>query len=293
MLCPSCRDANTVVVDSRGDRRTRRCKECDHRFVTIEALDVSNLRVEKRNGKRVHFNRDRLAASIRKAAVRGLPTTEVSELVNLITAKLFSSKELFFSNDREVLPLDHVTTRQVGDAVMQVLDTKTRYRATRLRYALLFGLSNGDFTDAAGFLGWLGPAGTEGELPKLPTLVAKRSGDVVPFEPVKLFNSIKFAVKKRPVEDLEGETLNQQLIERITYLVLQELRGQNSVSSGQLSTETMRVLTRSTDKKLAALIDDGARELAYLRVASSAKDFARADDFAAEAHYLLARRKGS
>src|SRR5262245_66439033 len=70
MRCPSCGSLDTQVKDSRPTedsaaiRRRRLCLACNFRFTTFERVQLRELTVIKRNGRRVPFDRDKLARSI-------------------------------------------------------------------------------------------------------------------------------------------------------------------------------------------------------------------------------------
>ncbi len=78
MRCPSCRHADTKVVDSRevedgsSIRRRRSCPECERRFTTLEEVQ---LLVVKRSGVTERFQRDKVAAGVRRAC-QGRPVSE-------------------------------------------------------------------------------------------------------------------------------------------------------------------------------------------------------------------------
>jgi len=82
--------------------------------------------------------------------------------------------------------------------------------------------------------------------------VVKRQGSVDAFEPERFFSSIKFAIKKRPLD--KAERTNEVLIRRLYALTLDRVRGRRTVTSAQLAQETMRVLLNSEDDKLMSLI---------------------------------------
>jgi len=297
MRCPNCHSDKHVVRETRdGIRRTRQCKECAHRFVTHEGLDTSNIMVRKRDGTTETFNRERLSSSIKKAAVRKLSTPQLQDIVHQVIERLFANEELFFGGPRNDHWLDQieVSTQRIGQSIMEVLESKPVYRATRMRYALLFGRSNDDFFDAAGFLDWLGANHRleDIQLPTEPQLVVKREGTTVAFERQRFYDSIKFAVKKRPMQEETrpgAKTDNEELIRTLYSLVIARVRGQRTVTSAQLALGTMWVLLHSKDRNLSDLISQGDRELADLRVASSAKHFTRIEDFQAEAALIASR----
>jgi len=74
--CPACGARDTRVVDSRdldeavAIRRRRECPSCGTRFTTYERIEAARLVVLKRDGGRQEFDRDKLAAGLRKALTR-------------------------------------------------------------------------------------------------------------------------------------------------------------------------------------------------------------------------------
>ena len=70
MRCPSCNSLDTQVKDSRPTedsaviRRRRVCVACNFRFTTFERVQLRELTVIKRNGRRVPFDRDKLVRSL-------------------------------------------------------------------------------------------------------------------------------------------------------------------------------------------------------------------------------------
>jgi transcriptional repressor NrdR len=76
MRCPTCEERDTRVIDSREldeaatIRRRRECVGCGARFTTYERVEAARLVVLKRDGVRQEFDRDKLAAGIRKALTR-------------------------------------------------------------------------------------------------------------------------------------------------------------------------------------------------------------------------------
>ena len=76
MRCPQCGERDTRVVDSRDlddsatIRRRRECNACATRFTTYERIEAARLVIVKRDGTRQEFDRDKLAAGLRKALTR-------------------------------------------------------------------------------------------------------------------------------------------------------------------------------------------------------------------------------
>ncbi len=71
MRCPFCGNVDTQVKDSRpaedhaAIRRRRACPACGGRFTTYERVQLRDLTVVKKNGRREDFDRDKLDRSIR------------------------------------------------------------------------------------------------------------------------------------------------------------------------------------------------------------------------------------
>jgi transcriptional repressor NrdR len=116
MRCPYCNDEDTQVKDSRPTednsviRRRRSCPQCTARFTTFERVQLRDLMVKKRDGKRVEFDRDKLARSI-LIAFRKRPI-EDERIEKMITGLV---RRLESSGDSEVLSID------IGEMVMDTL----------------------------------------------------------------------------------------------------------------------------------------------------------------------------
>jgi transcriptional repressor NrdR len=116
MRCPFCGHDDTQVKDSRPTedsgaiRRRRSCPSCGQRFTTIERVQLRELTVIKSDGRRVPFDRDKLARSIR-IALRKRPVQEeqVERMLNGIVRALEASGE------------SDVSSRQIGEQVMDTL----------------------------------------------------------------------------------------------------------------------------------------------------------------------------
>jgi len=73
MKCPRCKQDNDRVVDSRAAaegasiRRRRECLECFLRYTTYERVEDTPLRVIKKSGERVRFERDRVLEGMLRA----------------------------------------------------------------------------------------------------------------------------------------------------------------------------------------------------------------------------------
>ena len=100
MRCPFCGSDDTQVKDSRPTddrgaiRRRRFCQNCGQRFTTIERTQLRELTVLKSDGRRVAFDRDKLARSI-YIALRKRPfePDRVERIINSLVRQLESSGE--------------------------------------------------------------------------------------------------------------------------------------------------------------------------------------------------------
>jgi transcriptional repressor NrdR len=113
MRCPSCGSLDTQVKDSRPTedsgaiRRRRLCLTCNFRFTTFERVQLRELTVIKRNGRRVPFDRDKLARSVDIALrKRNVDPERVEQTISKIV------------RDLESLGENEVTTETIGETVM-------------------------------------------------------------------------------------------------------------------------------------------------------------------------------
>jgi len=100
MRCPYCGAVDSQVKDSRPTedgtaiRRRRACPECGGRFTTFERVQLRELTVLKRSGRRVPFDRDKLMRSV-QVAIRKRPVDpdRVERMVSGIVRQLESRGE--------------------------------------------------------------------------------------------------------------------------------------------------------------------------------------------------------
>ncbi|HEV2606150.1 MAG TPA: transcriptional regulator NrdR [Microvirga sp.] len=116
MRCPYCGSLDTQVKDSRPQddsstiRRRRVCPDCAGRFTTFERVQLRELTVVKRSGRRVPFDRDKLQRSIDVALrKRSVERERVERMINGVVRQL------------ESLGDGEVTSEQVGALVMEGL----------------------------------------------------------------------------------------------------------------------------------------------------------------------------
>jgi transcriptional repressor NrdR len=106
MRCPFCGNIDTQVKDSRpaedhvSIRRRRFCPACGGRFTTYERVQLRDLVVVKKNGKREAFDRDKLERSIRIALQkRPIEPERIDQMVSGIVRRLESSGETDVASD--------------------------------------------------------------------------------------------------------------------------------------------------------------------------------------------------
>ncbi|HEY0647654.1 transcriptional regulator NrdR [Phenylobacterium sp.] len=100
MRCPFCGHDETQVKDSRPSedgaaiRRRRLCPACEGRFTTFERVQLRELTILKRSGRRAPFDRDKLARSL-SVALRKRPVEpeRVERMISTIVRQLESMGE--------------------------------------------------------------------------------------------------------------------------------------------------------------------------------------------------------
>ena len=116
MRCPYCGSTNTQVKDSRPSedhstiRRRRVCADCGGRFTTFERVQLRELIVVKKNGRREAFDRDKLERSINHALrKRPVERERVDRMITGIVRRLESMGE------------NEIPANVIGELVMQAL----------------------------------------------------------------------------------------------------------------------------------------------------------------------------
>ena len=149
MRCPSCGSLDTQVKDSRPSedaaaiRRRRVCLACNFRFTTFERVQLRELVVIKRNGRRVPFDRDKLVRSV-QIALRKRPVDpeRIERMVSGIVRKLESMGE------------SEIASSVIGELVMEEL--KQLDDVAYVRFASVYRNFR-DPKDFEKFLGELAP----------------------------------------------------------------------------------------------------------------------------------------
>jgi len=131
MKCPFCGATDTNVADTRindeGDivRRRRRCQTCEKRFSTYERAEIRLPQVVKKNGSRVDFEREKLAASL-WLSLRKRPVT-----VEAVDAAITRIEEKLLTMGEREIP-----SEKVGEMVMREL--KKLDKVAYVRFASVY-----------------------------------------------------------------------------------------------------------------------------------------------------------
>ena len=150
MRCPFCSNADTQVKDSRATednsaiRRRRACPDCGGRFTTFERVQLRELAVIKRSGRRTVFDRDKLARSVQVALrKRPVEAERIERLISGIVRQLESLGET------------EIKSEQIGELVMEGL--KTLDDVAYVRFASVYR----NFREAKDFENLLGELSSE------------------------------------------------------------------------------------------------------------------------------------
>lgn len=146
MRCPRCKSDKDRVVDSRtsGDgasiRRRRECLECFLRYTTYERIENTPLRVVKKSGERVRFDRERIHAGMVRACEKlNVPMKDLEDATSRIEQRCHEEY------DREV------PSAVIGNLVMD--DLRELNQVAYVRFASVYR----EFKDVSQFLDELKP----------------------------------------------------------------------------------------------------------------------------------------
>lgn len=144
MLCPFCGNEDTQVKDSRpaedgaAIRRRRLCNACESRFTTFERVQLREITIVKRSGRKSVFEREKLERSFQIALrKRDVDPDNVAKAINEIVRKL----EGYADGD--------VPSHLVGELVMSALAALDQ--VAYIRYASVYRNFN-EATDFEAFV---------------------------------------------------------------------------------------------------------------------------------------------
>ena len=99
MLCPYCNSKQTSVLESRESedgsviRRRRQCNKCGKRFTTYERVEIIDLKVVKKDGRKESFDRQKIKSGITKACEkRACSHEDIEAIIDEIEMKLLNRK---------------------------------------------------------------------------------------------------------------------------------------------------------------------------------------------------------
>lgn len=116
MRCPICNYEDTKVVDTRvqsggmGIRRRRECEKCGYRFSTLEEVEIFDLAVIKRDGRRESYRREKVEAGLRRALEK-----------RPFTSKNFKNLMGVIERDIQKKRKSEITSKEIGEIIMNRL----------------------------------------------------------------------------------------------------------------------------------------------------------------------------
>jgi len=146
MRCPYCRSDNDRVIDSRASedsfaiRRRRECLDCRRRYTTYERIEERTIKVIKKDGTRVPFEREKLKSGIEKACwKRPVSDAQIEVLITDV------ENDVLTNNEAEV------DSRYLGEQVMTRL--RDLDQVAYVRFASVYR----EFKDVQDFVEELAP----------------------------------------------------------------------------------------------------------------------------------------
>lgn len=132
MRCPNCQYEDTKVLDSRpvdegsAIRRRRQCDKCEFRFSTYEEIEILDLTVVKKDGKKQMFSKEKLERSIRLPLDKRPHTDEtLRKLMSSIEIEIYKK-----AKDGEI------TSGEIGEIVMKKI--KKVDKVAYIRFAAVY-----------------------------------------------------------------------------------------------------------------------------------------------------------
>jgi len=129
--CPNCLSDNTKVIDSRdvddfkAVRRRRECEKCKSRFTTYERVELTNLLVVKKDGRREVYDRNKLESGIFKSCEkRAISREQIERTVSDIESKLQSTCDT------------EIKSKKIGELVIRAL--KKIDKVAYIRFASVY-----------------------------------------------------------------------------------------------------------------------------------------------------------
>ena len=130
MKCPYCNFEDTRVIDSREInegrtiRRRRECSSCKARFSTYEQVEILNLLVIKKNGRKEEYKKEKLEEAIRIATNKRLSEDDLLQLVTDIEAEIHAEGKC------------EINSKDIGEIALKRI--KQKDEVSYLRFASVF-----------------------------------------------------------------------------------------------------------------------------------------------------------
>jgi transcriptional repressor NrdR len=147
--CPFCGHEDSQVKDSRPSednaaiRRRRMCPACGGRFTTFERVQLRELTVVKKSGRREPFDREKLERAIQHALrKRPVETERTERMITGIVRRLESMGE------------NEIPSTVIGELVMQALGSLDK--VAYIRFASVYK----NFREAKDFEAFVGELST-------------------------------------------------------------------------------------------------------------------------------------
>jgi transcriptional repressor NrdR len=146
MRCPYCQIDHDRVIDSRASedgmaiRRRRECLSCHRRYTTFERVEEVSIKVIKKDGNRVPFDRSKIKVGLEKACwKRPISDDQIEAAVSAVEREIYDRYE------------NEVETRDVGELAMKELGKLDQ--VAYVRFASVYR----EFKDARDFVEELRP----------------------------------------------------------------------------------------------------------------------------------------
>jgi len=271
MKCPYCSSKETRVIDKRLttssgiNRRRRKCLKCGKRFTTYERIEMTDLVIIKKDGKKERFNREKLKTGIMKACEkRPISYKQIQKIVNAVERKIRS------------LGTPQVKSNVIGELVMEKL--KPLDEVAYVRFASYYK----HFTDLKTF---------ERELRKLKkirkkskiTKVKRRDGKIVRFNQRRITEAIWLAAQAVGGTDKElAKILSDEVVtvleEKFTHKIptveeIQDVVERVLIENGHAKTAKAYIIYREEHRKTRDM------ERLLLNVGSVVDNYANREDW--------------
>ena len=129
--CPVCNNKDSKVVDSRistdgaSVRRRRECEKCAFRFSTLEEVELLDVTVVKRDGRREGYSRDKLLSGLKHSMhKRSFTDQKFEKLVRGIERDIQKKKR------------SQLTSEEIGEIIMRHL--KRFDKVAYIRFASVY-----------------------------------------------------------------------------------------------------------------------------------------------------------